>query len=301
SLLYIYIYKLVNSKGFAYLKLDDCAFSGQLPWETDFPELRPGGRGSFRPKRLIKSHLVRRWFVKRVDLWSIEDEYSKELYERRYMFLRGKIVTSFNGHTVDLGETPAVCPPEEKENIISTAGRLGTYQKATEILLEGFRSVAEKSNYSLHLAGTVEPSFDDFARNFLSANSHLRDRVFFHGQLGRRELFQMYGRSKIFCLPSRYDSLPNVFPESMYYGNAVVTTNNVSLKYHIDKFRIGLTFEKDNPEELAEALMTLINDERLLRETGERAHAIADNFLNWDTIVMKLHGDINTLLKSRAG
>lgn len=300
SLLFVYLYKLVNREGFAYLKLDDCAFSGWMPWETDFPELYPENRGNYNLKRRIKSLLVRKWFVRHVDLWSIEDEYSRELYEERYLFLKGKIVVSFNGHTVDLQWTE-VKDFEEKEKIILTAGRLGTYQKSTETLLEAFRSVAEKSDYSLHLAGTVDPAFTGYVRDYLGANPGLADRVFFHGQLGRQELFRLYGRSRIFCLPSRFDSLPNVFPESMYFRNAVVTTNSVSLKYHIDKFNVGLTFNKENPGELAAAIMMLINDEKHLRDAGERAHEVADTLLNWDNIVMKLHGDINAYINRRTG
>ncbi len=41
-------------------------------------------------------------FHKAVDLCSIEDEYSKELFEAKYAFFKGKLITVYNGHTSDL-------------------------------------------------------------------------------------------------------------------------------------------------------------------------------------------------------
>ena len=52
--------------------------------------------------------------------------------------MRGKLIKVYNGHTADLTEHGIVNEYSKKENIIFTAGRLGTHQKATDILLEGF-------------------------------------------------------------------------------------------------------------------------------------------------------------------
>ena len=46
-----------------------------------------------------------------------------------------------------------------RKTLFMTAGRLGTYQKATDVMLDAFKTVAAQSKYNLHLAGPVEPSF----------------------------------------------------------------------------------------------------------------------------------------------
>ena len=51
-----------------------------------------------------------------------------------------------------------------RKNIILTVGNLGTYEKATDVLLEAFAMYAVRSkntDWSLRLIGTVDESFRD--------------------------------------------------------------------------------------------------------------------------------------------
>jgi len=294
SLVFIWFYKLFNRKGFAYLKLDDCVFSGNSPWEIDREEWSDVNSGRTGFKRKAKNRISRKFLLRKVDLWSIEDEYSREVYEERHPFMKGRIIVVYNGHSVDLADFPESTDLAGKENIILTVGRLGTFQKATDVLLEAFTTVARNSNYDLHLAGAVVPEFADYDEKYLCDNPDLKDRIVFHGPLGREELYSLYSRSRIFCLPSRFDSLPNVFPEAMFFRNAVVTTNAVSLKYHIDRYGVGIAVKKDDPGALAEALLRLIKDNGLLDRTAMQAGMIADTLLSWDRIATSLQEEIMT-------
>jgi glycosyltransferase involved in cell wall biosynthesis len=292
SLLFIFIYKAVNKKGFAYLKLDNCVFSGTYPWEEDFTGIVMGSQSGKNLKRRIKGAFARRFFMNKVDLWSVEDEYSREQYEEKYEFFRGRIITVTNGHTSDLPGSVPLCGMEGKEEIILTAGRLGSYQKATEVLLEAFRLAAPGNNYKLHLAGPVDQTFRQSAEAFLEANPDLKERVIFHGLLGRDELYSLYCRSRIFCMPSRYEGMAIVFPEAMYYSNAIVTTWQVSLKWYIDNHEVGITVEKDDPEALATALGRLMADDGLRERMAENAHMTASGIMNWNRIAGELIREI---------
>jgi glycosyltransferase involved in cell wall biosynthesis len=292
SLLFVFIYKVINRKGFAYIKLDNCAFSGINAWEIDFEKQSSGHIRDVDFKRRLKSYIARRLLINKPDLWSIEDEYSKELFESKYSFFKGKLITVYNGHTSDLPGAVGVCNIADKEDIIMTAGRLGTFQKATDVMLDAFKTVAVQSKYNLHLAGPVEPSFQSYIEEYRQANPSLNSRVFFHGPLGREELQRMYCRSKLFCMSSRYEGMAIVFPEAMYYMNALVTTGNVSLKPLIDKFGIGLVVKKDNPEDLAEALLKLINGKAEREQMAHRAHEMSLAILNWDNIIKTLQAEI---------
>jgi len=301
SLLFVFIYKVINRKGFAYIKLDNCAFSGIYPWEIDVEKPRSGHIRDVHFKRRLKSCIARRLLIKKADLWSIEDEYSKDLFELKYSFFKGKLITVYNGHTSDLPGAVHLSNFVDKEDIIMTAGRLGTFQKATDVLLDAFKIVAAKSKYNLHLAGIIEPSFQSYIDKYRQANPSLNSRVVFHGPLGREELQRLYCRSKLFCMPSRYEGLAIVFPEAMYYMNAIVTTGNVSLKPLIDKFRVGLVVEKNNPEDLAEALLKLINEQKEREQMAHRAHEVSSTLLNWDNIIKTLQAEINSRLNQRKG
>lgn len=298
SLLFTFFYKTVNRAGFAYLKLDDCAFAGSSVLNSDFAEAGPRLINE-RLKSKLKNRIARKFFLKKVDLWSVEDKYSKEIYESRHAFLIGKLITVYNGHTSDLPGSVSICNPEYKEDIILTAGRLGTVQKATDILLDAFRPVALQTNYDLHLAGPVEPAFKAHIKKFREENPSLNNRVIFHGSLDRDQLYSLYCRSKVFCLPSRVEGMAIVFPEAMYYGNAIVTTRDVSLKYLIEQYGFGLMVEKDNSGDLAEALLNVINDKELRDEMARRAKEISSTLLNWDNIIRMLEKEIEIRLNRK--
>lgn len=299
SLLFVFIYKVINRKGFSYIKLDNCAFSGIYPWEIEVEKQRPGHMRNVGFKSKVKSFIARNLFIKTADLWSVEDEDSKDLLESKYSFFKGNLITVYNGHTSDLPGSVGICNIADKEDIITTAGRLGTFQKGTDVMLDAYKKVAARSKYDLHLAGPVEPSFQSYIEKYRQANPSLNSRVFFQGPLGREELQRLYCRSKLFCMPSRYEGMAIVFPEAMYYMNAVITTGNVSLKPLIDKFGIGLVVEKDNPEDLAEALLKLINEKEEREQMARRAHEISSTILNWNNIIKTLQTEIDIRLSQR--
>lgn len=92
----------------------------------------------------------------------------------------------------------------EKKNIILTVGRLGTEQKATEILLEAFAKIAEKiPDWKLHLVGNVEHGFQTYIAEYFARFPELSKRVCFIGTIADRErLSEQYRAAKIFALSS---------------------------------------------------------------------------------------------------
>ncbi len=292
SLLFAFCYKMINPNGVTYLKLDNCCFSGKYDWEqifySDIQTSKP-----FKTK--LKNFLIKEYLIKKIDLWSIEDPGSKLYYEKKYSFFENKLTTVYNGHTVDLFNMPKVKPFSKKKNILLSVGRFGSYQKATEILFESFKQIANKYNWQLHLAGTLTTDFKNFTELFFRENPQLKNRIIFHGQLKKKDLFNLYNDSKIFCLPSRYEGFANVFSEAMYFRNAIITTPYTSIKEILLKKHFGLLVEKDDYKSLAIAMSKLINNNELSEEYGNNAYRFAIKYLNWDRIVNKLASNINNI------
>ncbi len=291
SLLSAFIYKVVNRRGFVYLKLDDCVFAREginaATRDNDFLSLKGSGM-----KGRFKSHIARRFFTTRIDLWSIEDERSREVLEARYSFCKGKLITVYNGHTADLQGAPEYSGLSDKENIIITAGRLGSFQKAVEVLLEAYTTVAAVSDYNLHLAGPSTPRFRTDLEKYLNDNPSLVDRIFYHGALSRNDLYRLYNRSRIFCLPSRFEGLAIVYPEAMYYGNVVVTTDHVALLPVIETYSTGLAVDCDNSPGLAQAILKLIHNPGQMDQMSETAHRVSSTIFNWESIINSLIASI---------
>jgi len=295
SLFYAFIYKLINPSGFVYLKMDNCHHSGDYPWEKIFTSEKKSANiisQDVSKKEKRNNDLMKKYFVHKVDLWSVEDESSCEYYKKQYPFFKDRLITSLNGHTVDLHKSIKIKSFSKKENIIISVGRLGTFQKATEILLQSFQMISKDCAWNLHLAGDIAPEFKGYVDNYFVKYPELKERVVFHGSLGKDKLFELYNRSKIFCLPSRFETFANVFSEAMYFSNAIITTYNVSPRDFIKNRKMGILIERNNCHALAEAMMHFIENESLNRTYAENARTFAEEELGWDKITDELHATI---------
>lgn len=295
SLLIAFIYKMINPAGFVYLKMDNCHYSGTYPWEKIFNygnKLMQIHYECMTKREKRQNKLIKNLFIQKIDMFSVEDKGSKEYFEKNYSFLKGKLITVYNGHTIDLNDNIKLKSFSQKRNIILTVGRLGTHQKATEILLEAFNLISKNCDWRLYLAGSIEPEFNKYISNYFEKNNELTVRVVFKGSLCRDELYMLYNQAKIFCLPSRDETFANVFSEAMYFKNAIITTPYVSPRDLINDYKMGLVVEKDDPKALAKALLKLISNEKLIKSFGENAHLFAKKELNWDGIITKLNNEI---------
>lgn len=284
SLLTSWLYKFFNRNGFVWLKMDNCHASGRYEWEDILDRVRRKRSLSAR----CREKLMRSCFVRSVDLWSVEDEESRIYYEKSYEAFRGRIITIFNGHCADILNYTDRKPFKEKEKIIVSAGRLGTHQKATEVLLEAFRDIAHLTDYDLHLAGTMEPGFARWNESFLNANPDLRQRIVYHGALDTRNLYSLYDRSRVLCMPSRFEGLALVFCEAMYFGNAVVTTGFVSVAGIIRDEAAGSVAERSDHEAVAESLLSLLRDPAVTESSGNNARTFAEKHFSWPVIIKGL-------------
>lgn len=180
---------------------------------------------------------------------------------------------------------------EKKENIILTVSRLGTPQKAVDVLLESFAQIAEQiPDWCLRLAGGVDESFQEYLSQFWERFPGLRDRIHFLGAISDRDtLYQEYRRSKIFALPSAYEGgTPNVIAEALYAGNAVAVTKIDEYQDAIDNGRCGLAAEIGDVNGFAEILLRLCQSERL-DGLCRRAYAYAQESFNMERNVARLY------------
>lgn len=297
SFLAAFIYKIVNKKGFVYLKMDNCHSSGIYPWEKIFDkEIQPVSFLATPKETLnwkIKKFLIKNLFIKKIDLFSVEDEESKEYFENKYSFLRDKIIVAYNGHTIDLVDKNIIVRPfEEKENLIITVGRLGTFPKNTLNLLKGFAATAKEHNWNLELAGPIDPKFVTEKDDFLNKHPELKNRIKFVGNLAKPELFNLYNRAKIFLLPSNFEGFAIVYSEAAFFGNAIITSPYSSVKNIVTEEKMGLLVEPEEPEQIGSTIFKMINYTKQLKYFSLNSRKFSESELNWDEIVKKINKEI---------
>ena len=296
SLWLAFIYKLLNPKGVSYLKMDNCNNCGPYPWECLFDKQIEINFSNFlQQSNTIKHRLKNKiipFLARYIDLYSIEDQESRDYYENKYPIFRNKIITTLNGHTIDLLKQDIKLKSfEEKENLIISVGRLGTYQKNTLSLLKGYASTAKEHKWNLALAGPIDTDFVTDKDEFFNAHPELESRICFVGNLEKPELFDLYNRAKIFILPSNFETFANVYSEAAFFGNLIITSPYTSIKNLITEEKLGLLVEPQSSQEIGDAIIRLISNEEKTKQMSQNVRNFALANLNWDDITNKLQNE----------
>ncbi|MDP3467496.1 MAG: glycosyltransferase family 4 protein [Daejeonella sp.] len=278
-LLYLLLYKILNPKGKAYIKLDmDILFF------KDY--------NAFLYSRYsVKNYLLKgitKWMFKLTHVFSVETEEARSYLIKVYPELEQKLICIPNGvDNLYLDEEIKLKPWEEKEDIIITVGRIGTLQKNTELFLEALK-ITKLNNWKVYILGPVEEDFQNYIKQYFLENPQLKNSIIFTGNVtDRKELFEWYNRAKIFCLTSRFEGFPIAFPEALYFGDYIISTP-VSSSVHItNNGQFGKVVKADTPD-FAAAIIECIADGFLTSEQFENTIKFSRANFTWPGIAKKL-------------
>lgn len=181
-----------------------------------------------------------------------------------------------------------------KDNIILTVGRLGTYQKNTELLVNALLLVDKNllKNWKIYLVGPVEPDFEKWFIDKLK-NSPIKDNFILTGNISnKKELHMLYSKAAIFALPSRFEGFPLVLPEALHYGCYPIITDCFAGADEMVLSGYGDIIEADE-KKWAAALSCAVNNKKQIGEkSAEFTEFINSNF-NWRVIAQKLEAYFN--------
>lgn len=259
------IYKFVNHKGKVYLKLD-----------MDF-------QSCDKLNNSLKMQKIFNKCLNVVDLVSVE---SAAVQKRIQPHIKKELLLIPNGYMLADKQLKS----HKKENIFLTVGRLGTKQKATEILLEAFSMCAEKQSWELRLIGSVEESFKPYIENYFCLHPELRERVKFMGVVtDRAMLAEQYRRAKIFVLPSRWEGFSLVLSEAASQGCKLIITSAIPCcEDLVPKPEFGKIIPPNDPYALANAMKEMID---LYKDSNDASiiSAYAKENFSWEKICEKIY------------
>jgi glycosyltransferase involved in cell wall biosynthesis len=179
-----------------------------------------------------------------------------------------------------------------KENIILTVGRIGTKQKANEILLLAFAIAADELyNWKLRLAGPVESEFSTFTDMYFKKFPHLKKRVEFLGNITDKEkLYQEYAKAKIFALTSIFEGgAPNVVAEALFHGCYTITSDVDAANDITNNKNCGQIFPIGDSNALAKILLKICPDKKLLQNAPQKSIQFAKSHYDWDLTVNRIN------------
>lgn len=267
SIIWTYVFKLLKfNRAKTYLKLD-----------ADGRTSSPGGI-----KRIISKLMLRK-----LDLITGETrEYAQLLNDKG--LVKKKVEYCPNGFYDDGIRNDS--DYNAKKNIILTVGRIGTVQKASETLVEGFRLFSQTNrNWKLEVVGPIEPAFNVFITDYFVKYPELKDQITFLGGIyDRNELEAKYRSAKIFALTSRWEGFPLVFPEAIKTGCFIVSTEIPASKDVVENGKYGILFPIDDTKALAEAFGEATSDDERLRKACSQIQHNAYKDFYWPEICKRI-------------
>ena len=197
------------------------------------------------------------WKSAAIDLFTVENRSFYETLKNMRLF-RNRIeylpnpVSLFG---VDLSE---ISTPQERENIILTVGRPGVPVKNTELFVEAVQKVDRRQfdDWKFYIVGEPEAHFRAYVEKITQGDPWIAQRLLLCGRMSdRRELYELYAKSKIMCMTSRSESFCIAVSEAMYFGAYPVLTNfGRIVKDLTDNGRYGTVVPQEDAAALTAAL-----------------------------------------------
>lgn len=287
NLLFARYIKLINSRTLIYIKADEN--SGNIKYLNSLYKRHTNASlGSFNNLRLKKNKAIYHQ-LKYIDIISYESIESINIINEEGIYgciYNGELFHIENGVSDEVLEFQENIF-EDKENIILHVARIGTFEKNTEFFLD-LVSRVDLKDFSVIIIGSIEEDFQRYLKDYFIENPILRKKVKFLGEINdRKQLYNLYAKSKIFILTSRYEGYPNVFPEALYFGNVILTTN-VGGAFEITQNNLyGYVFKQGDIDSFSQVLNNLITSKNKIDILSFKTFTHRNNLL-WTNRIKKI-------------
>jgi glycosyltransferase involved in cell wall biosynthesis len=184
----------------------------------------------------------------------------------------------------------------EDEKIILYLGRIHKI-KGIDILIKAFKEVIDTLDcVKLVLVGPDDGYLNEIKD--LIKKLGLEKNIIITGALFGKEKFMAYVDADIFVLPSRYEIFPVSVLEAFSCGIPVIASNVGGLRGLILDGETGLLFESENIEQLANNILSLINDKEKNRIISINGKQFINDNLSIERVTEVLENCYKEIIKS---
>jgi glycosyltransferase involved in cell wall biosynthesis len=128
----------------------------------------------------------------------------------------------------------------------------------------------------------------------------LEDRFIFLGQIKKDILVKLYQNATLFVLPSYHEGLPTVLLEAMSCGLPIIATDVRGNRDLISNGKNGIIIPSRDPKKLAEAILMLLEDEKLGENLSKNARKTIEENYTWDIVSSKFLRCYESLVEVRS-
>ncbi len=156
-------------------------------------------------------------------------------------------------------------------------------RKGGPILVEAFKIVLNRlPNASLTILG-CKPELN-------LPNCHVL------GKVPLAEVSEYYKKAAVFCLPTRLEPFGIVFLEAMAHKLPVVATNIGAIPEFIIEGKNGYLVEPNNPQQLAEKLIDLLESPDRCKAFGASGHQLLWDIYTWEKTGVRIRENIERFI-----
>jgi len=275
------IYKIINRKGILYWKLD--IDNNIIKFYEKYPEkIKRVNQFKYFVLKLMSPDIISVESKKICEFLRTKHPYFKKFKERIYYIPSG--VNMDNLAHLNINFT-------EKENIILHVGRIGTYQKASEIILKAFVKIAKDfPSWKLILIGTIEDSFSKYFYEFMKKNEDIQNKIQYLGFVkSKKSLYEYYKKAKILAIPSRFESFGLVAAEAGLFGDVILGSDIPSIRDISNDSKFAYLCPIDDIERFIKTLRYMLSHGDELKEKSELIAEFVEREFNWKKICSDLH------------
>ncbi len=176
---------------------------------------------------------------------------------------------------------------EEEGKMILFVGRLYR-RKGLETLLQSVPKVIERFRDAKFVI-----SGEGFKENKekllkLAKKLDIENHVLFAGYFPDERLPDLYAASDIFVLPALYENFPFAILEAQATGLPVISTKVGGIPEIITNNQNGLLVEPANAEQLTEATLTLLENQKMAAELGRNGRKLVEAKFGWQLVTRQL-------------
>lgn len=195
----------------------------------------------------------------------------------------------------ELAKAKQTIQKQEGQIVLMNTARL-VHQKGHDTVIRALPLLPPHIRLVLVGDGDDETSLKQLAQELGVAN-----RVFFTGKVPRSAVTAFRKAADIFVGPSRSEGLGNAFLSAMASRLPVIATQEGGIaeflfdkKHNPDKEMTGWVVEKDNPEQIAAAVMEILENPTQVKTVTDHARQMILNSYEWGAIAKAMKERIFT-------
>jgi len=171
--------------------------------------------------------------------------------------------------------------------IILFLGRI-TKIKGVDVLIEASEKIRQnnKNIFTLIIGQLYDNSLTEILRN-LPAEIKLLDVV--------KNPYPYYAIADLVVLPSRIDPFPYVMLEAGYMQKPFIGGNTGGIAEFIEDGKNGLLIDPENPQQLADKIMYLLNNPEIGQRLGQNLHEKVNRLCDFNNYFVELEKIYNSI------